>query len=40
MRCVICKHGETKSGLVTVTLERIDVLYENFCGIELANKAI
>jgi YgiT-type zinc finger domain-containing protein len=22
MRCVICKHGETKSGLVTVTLER------------------
>jgi YgiT-type zinc finger domain-containing protein len=22
MRCVICKHGETKPGLVTVTLER------------------
>lgn len=22
MKCVICKHGETKSGLVTVTLER------------------
>ncbi len=22
MRCVICKHGETKLGLVTVTLER------------------
>ncbi|MEH1831892.1 MAG: type II toxin-antitoxin system MqsA family antitoxin [Nostoc sp.] len=22
MRCVICQHGETKPGLVTVTLER------------------
>ncbi|MDB9476817.1 MULTISPECIES: type II toxin-antitoxin system MqsA family antitoxin [Aphanizomenonaceae] len=22
MKCVICKHGETKPGLVTVTLER------------------
>jgi len=22
MNCVICKHGETKPGLVTVTLER------------------
>ena len=22
MKCVICKHGETKSGKVTVTLER------------------
>lgn len=22
MRCVICKHGETQAGLVTVTLER------------------
>lgn len=22
MRCVICKHGQTKPGLVTVTLER------------------
>lgn len=22
MRCVICKHGKTKPGLVTVTLER------------------
>ncbi|MFB8791887.1 MAG: type II toxin-antitoxin system MqsA family antitoxin [Potamolinea sp.] len=22
MKCVICKHGETQSGLVTVTLER------------------
>ncbi len=22
MRCVICKHGETQPGLVTVTLER------------------
>ncbi len=22
MRCVICKHGETEPGLVTVTLER------------------
>jgi YgiT-type zinc finger domain-containing protein len=22
MRCVICKYGETKPGLVTVTLER------------------
>ncbi|MEH1792407.1 type II toxin-antitoxin system MqsA family antitoxin [Nostoc sp.] len=22
MRCVICKHGETKPGLVPVTLER------------------
>jgi YgiT-type zinc finger domain-containing protein len=22
MKCVICKHGETKAGLVTVTLER------------------
>ncbi|MEH1940281.1 MAG: type II toxin-antitoxin system MqsA family antitoxin [Nostoc sp.] len=22
MRCVICRHGETKPGLVTVTLER------------------
>ncbi|WP_016951127.1 type II toxin-antitoxin system MqsA family antitoxin [Anabaena sp. PCC 7108] len=22
MKCVICKHGQTKPGLVTVTLER------------------
>ena len=22
MKCVICKHGQTQSGLVTVTLER------------------
>ena len=22
MRCVICKHGKTQAGLVTVTLER------------------
>lgn len=22
MKCVICKHGETKPGLVTVTLEK------------------
>lgn len=22
MNCIICKHGETKPGLVTVTLER------------------
>ncbi|MDB9458560.1 type II toxin-antitoxin system MqsA family antitoxin [Dolichospermum circinale CS-1225] len=22
MKCVICKHGETKPGLVTVTVER------------------
>lgn len=22
MKCIICKHGETKPGLVTVTLER------------------
>jgi YgiT-type zinc finger domain-containing protein len=22
MKCVICKHGETKPGLVTVTLDR------------------
>lgn len=22
MRCAICKHGQTQSGLVTVTLER------------------
>ncbi|MEQ8999498.1 MAG: type II toxin-antitoxin system MqsA family antitoxin [Coleofasciculus sp. B1-GNL1-01] len=22
MRCVICQHGETQAGLVTVTLER------------------
>lgn len=22
MKCVICKHGETKAGFVTVTLER------------------
>lgn len=24
MNCVICKHGETKSGFVTVTLQRDD----------------
>jgi YgiT-type zinc finger domain-containing protein len=24
MKCVICKHGETRSGFVTVTLERGD----------------
>ncbi|MBZ0301195.1 MAG: type II toxin-antitoxin system MqsA family antitoxin [Anaerolineae bacterium] len=22
MKCVICKHGETQSGVVTITLER------------------
>lgn len=26
MKCVICKHGETKPGLVTVTLERDDCI--------------
>jgi len=25
MKCVICKHGETKPGAVTVTLERDDM---------------
>jgi len=26
MRCVICKHGKTQAGLVTVTLERDESL--------------
>ncbi|MBD2449478.1 type II toxin-antitoxin system MqsA family antitoxin [Nostoc sp. FACHB-152] len=26
MQCVICKHGETQPGLVTVTLERDDTI--------------
>ena len=26
MECVICKHGKTKQGLVSVTLERDDCL--------------
>lgn len=26
MKCVICKHGETQPGLVTVTLERDDTI--------------
>jgi YgiT-type zinc finger domain-containing protein len=26
MQCVICKHGNTRSGLVTVTLQRDDCL--------------
>lgn len=26
MKCVICKHGNTQSGLVTVTLEREDCI--------------
>ncbi|MDF2387213.1 type II toxin-antitoxin system MqsA family antitoxin [Nostoc ellipsosporum NOK] len=26
MKCVICKHGETKPGLVTVTLERYECI--------------
>ena len=25
MKCVICKHGETKAGVATVTLERGEV---------------
>lgn len=26
MRCVICKHGDTQPGLVTITLQREDCL--------------
>ncbi|MCC5636177.1 type II toxin-antitoxin system MqsA family antitoxin [Nostoc sp. CHAB 5844] len=26
MQCVICKHGDTQPGLVTVTLERDDTI--------------
>lgn len=26
MQCVICKHGDTRPGLVTVTLERDDTI--------------
>jgi len=26
MKCVICKHGETEPGLVTVTLQREDTV--------------